>query len=54
MKILHISDLHYVGSHNVLDELSKHIIEEIDLCLFTGDLVNKYLNFSWSAFNEKK
>lgn len=41
MKILHISDLHYKGSHNVLDKLSEHITEKIDLCLFTGDIVDK-------------
>jgi len=35
----------------VLDRLSAHITEEVDLCLFTGDLVNKYSKPLSEAYN---
>lgn len=43
MKILHISDLHYKGStSNLFKEMIYNIEDEdIDLCLFSGDLVDK-------------
>lgn len=45
MKILHISDLHHNGADNknipfLIEELS---LESIDICIFTGDLVDKFM-----------
>jgi predicted phosphodiesterase len=42
MKLLHISDLHFQKSRVVLDNLADSINEAIDICVFTGDLVNKF------------
>lgn len=44
MKILHISDAHIVNFGTaILDKLLDTIAgEHIDLCLFTGDMVNKF------------
>jgi predicted phosphodiesterase len=42
MKLLHISDLHFQKSRVVLDNLADSINEDIDICIFTGDLVNKF------------
>ncbi len=44
MKVLHISDLHYNGSDNknfplLINELKSELI---DICFFTGDLVDKF------------
>lgn len=54
MKVLHISDLHYSNSHELLDKISDHLDGEIDLCLFTGDLVDKFSKPLTSAFNVLK
>lgn len=54
MKILHISDLHYTNSQEVLEKIQNQINFNIDICLFTGDLVDKFSSPLNKAYNVLK